>query len=80
VFLRNKAKEKKSMHTKFKSPWIGPYIIEKVLGFNSYILQDIKGKRLMLPINEKHLKGFFTQNFLIFLVHKFIFKFVYSYL
>jgi hypothetical protein len=60
VLLWNKAKEKPSMHTKFEALWIRPYVIEKILGFNSYMLQDMKGKRLMLPINGKHLKGFFS--------------------
>jgi hypothetical protein len=60
VLLWNKAKEKPSMHTKFKALWMGPYIIKKILGFNSYMLQDMKGKILMLPINGQHLKGFFT--------------------
>jgi hypothetical protein len=60
VLLWNKAKEKLSMHTNFEALWIGPYVIEKILGFNSYILQDMKGKRLMFPIKEKHLKGFFS--------------------
>jgi hypothetical protein len=60
VLLWNKAKEKPSMHTKFEALWIGPYIVEKILGFNSYMLQDMKGKILMFPINGKHLKGFFT--------------------
>jgi hypothetical protein len=59
VLLWNKAKEKPSMHTKFEALWIGPYVIKNILGFNSSILQDMKGKRLMLPVNEKHLKGFF---------------------
>jgi hypothetical protein len=60
VLLWNKAKEKSSMHTKFEALWIRPYVIEKILGFNSYMLQDMKGKRLMFPVNEKHLKGFFS--------------------
>jgi hypothetical protein len=48
------------MHTKFEALWIGPYIIDKILDFNSYMLKDMKGKLLMFPINGKHLKGFFT--------------------
>jgi hypothetical protein len=48
------------MHTKFEALWIGPYVVNNILGFNSYILQDMKGKRLMLPVNEQHLKGFFS--------------------
>jgi hypothetical protein len=60
VLLWNKAKEKPSMHTKFKALWIESYVVEKILGFKLYMLQDMKGKRLMLPINKKHLKGFFS--------------------
>jgi hypothetical protein len=48
------------MHTKFEALWIGPYIVEKIMGFNSYMLQDMKGKILRFPINKQHLKGFFT--------------------
>jgi hypothetical protein len=55
--LWNKAKEKPSMHTKFEELWIRPYVIENILGFNAYMLQYMKGKRLMLPVNGKHLKG-----------------------
>jgi hypothetical protein len=36
------------MHTKFEALWIGPYIIEKILGYNSYMLKDMKGTTLML--------------------------------
>jgi hypothetical protein len=60
VLLWNKAKEKLSMHTNFEALWIGPYVIKKILGFKSYMPQDMKGKRLMLPVNGKHLKGFFS--------------------
>jgi hypothetical protein len=60
VLLWNKAKEKPSMHTKFEALWIRPYVVEKILGFNSYMLQDMKGKILMFPVNGKHLKGFFS--------------------
>jgi hypothetical protein len=60
VLLWNKAKQKTSIHTKFEELWIRPYIIEKILIFNSYMLKDMKGKMLMLLVNEKHLKGFFT--------------------
>jgi hypothetical protein len=61
VLLWNKTKEKSSMHTKFQALWIGPYVIEKILGFNSYMLQDMKEKILMMLINGKHLNGFFSK-------------------
>jgi hypothetical protein len=46
VLLWNKAKEKSSMHTKFEELWIRPYVIEKIWGFNSYMLQDMKEKNI----------------------------------
>jgi hypothetical protein len=48
------------MHTKFEALWVGPYFIEKILGFNAYMLKDMKGKMLMLLVNGKHLKSFFA--------------------
>jgi len=39
VLLWNKEKEKPSMHTKFEALWIMPYIIEKIMVFNSYMLK-----------------------------------------
>jgi len=44
------------MHTKFEALWIGPYIIANILGYNSYMLKDMKGTALMFPVNGKHLK------------------------
>jgi hypothetical protein len=60
MLIWNKSKVKPSMHTNFEELWIGPYIIEKILGFNSYMIKDMKDKILMFPINGKHLKCFFT--------------------
>jgi hypothetical protein len=60
VLLWNKAEEKSSMHTKFEALYIRPYVIEKILGFKSYMNQDMKGKKLFFPVNEKHLKGFLS--------------------
>ena len=63
MLLWNKEKEKQSMHTQFESFWIDPYMIEKVLGYNSYLLKDMNGIVQMFPVNEKHLKCFFSQDF-----------------
>jgi hypothetical protein len=60
VLLWNKSKEKPLIDTRFEALYIGPYIIENILGFNSYMLKDMKGKMLILLVNGKHLKGFFT--------------------
>jgi hypothetical protein len=48
------------MHTKFEVLYIRPYIIENILGFSAYILKDMKGEMLMLPVNGKHLKNNFA--------------------
>jgi hypothetical protein len=56
VFLWNKAKENPSMQTNLEALWIGNYVVENILGFNSYMLQDMKRKKLMLHVNGKHLK------------------------
>jgi hypothetical protein len=60
VLLWNKAKEKPYFHTKFEALWIGPYQIEKVIGFNSYLLKDMKGIFQAFPVNGKYLKHFFV--------------------
>jgi hypothetical protein len=59
VLLWNKAKEKPSFHTKFEALWIGPYQIENILGFNSYLLKNMDGTIQTLPVNGKYLKHFF---------------------
>ena len=60
VLLWNEDKEKLLMHAKFEALCIGPFFVKKILGFNFYMLQDMNGKIVMLPINRKHLKGFFS--------------------
>jgi hypothetical protein len=60
VLLWNKEKEKPSQHTKFEALWIVPYEIEKILGYNSYLLRDMKGTVHILSINEKQLKSFLS--------------------
>jgi hypothetical protein len=49
ILLWNIEKEKLSFHTL----WIGPYQIEKVIGYNSYFLKDMKGIIQSFPINGK---------------------------
>jgi hypothetical protein len=58
ALLWNKSKEKPYFHTKFEALRIGPYRIEKEIGYNSYLLKDIKGTIQPLPINGKYLKHF----------------------
>jgi hypothetical protein len=49
VLLWKKEKEKPSFHTKFEALWIGPYQIERVIGYNSYSLKDMKGMIPQVP-------------------------------
>jgi hypothetical protein len=42
VLLWNKGRENPSMHMKFEAIWIRPYVVEKILGFNPYMLQYMK--------------------------------------
>jgi len=57
VLLWNKEKENPSLHTKFEVLWIVPYIIEKNLGYKSYLIKDMKGTVQMFPVNGQHLKS-----------------------
>jgi len=60
VLLWNKAKEKPSLHTKFEALWIELYIIKNILGYNSYLLKEMKWIVQMLSFNGQHLKSFFS--------------------
>lgn len=60
MILWNKYKEIPSLHTKFEALWIGPYEIEKVIVFNSYIIMDLDGTIHKFTVNGDHLKDFFT--------------------
>jgi hypothetical protein len=60
VLLWNKGGEKPSLHTKFEALWIGPYLNENVLGYNPYLLKDMKGTIQTLLSNGKYLKIFFS--------------------
>jgi len=62
VLLWNKSIEKPSLHTKLEELWIGPYLIEKLLGYNDCLLKYMKGTIQTFPINGKHLKIFFSRN------------------
>jgi hypothetical protein len=50
VLLWNKEKEKPSLHSKFDALWIGPYQIEKICGFNSYLIKGMDDQLLKLPM------------------------------
>jgi len=60
VLLCNKEKEKPSLHTKFDALWIGLYTFENILGYNSYLLKDMKGTIQVFSVNGEHLKIFLS--------------------
>jgi len=60
VLKWDKAHEEKSKHTKFQKMWLGPFQIVEKIGSNTFILQDLTGKRESLPVNGVILKKFFS--------------------
>jgi hypothetical protein len=60
VLFWNKGKGNPSLHTKFEALWNDPYAIENILGYNSYLLRNMKGTMQMFPVNGQHLKSFFA--------------------
>jgi hypothetical protein len=59
VLLWNKEKEKPSFHMKFEALWIGPYQIKKVIGYNSYLLKDMKGNNPIVSCKRETSETFF---------------------
>ena len=62
VLLWDKRREKPRKHRKFDSLWLGPYIKYDVASTNSFLLNNMDGERLTLPVNGQHLKLFFNEN------------------
>jgi hypothetical protein len=61
VLLWDKRKENPRSHGKFDSLWAGPYIIQDVVGKNSFFLGRLDGEKLTLPVNGQRLKLFFNE-------------------
>ena len=59
VLKWDKAHEEKGKHTKFQKMWLGLFQIIEKIGSNTFILQDLTGKREPLPVNGLILKKFF---------------------
>ena len=57
----DKRREKPGKHRKFDNLWLGPYIIDEVVGTNYFYLNDLEGERLSLLVNGFLLKMFFTE-------------------
>ena len=60
VLKWDKAHEEKGKHTKFQKMWLGPFQIVENISSNTFILQDLTGKREYLPVNGLILKKFFS--------------------
>ncbi|GLJ46851.1 hypothetical protein SUGI_0988310 [Cryptomeria japonica] len=45
---------------KFSPNWLGPYIVVKVYGSNTYKIANLEGMPLKEPINDMHLRRYFS--------------------
>jgi len=52
--------EEKGKHGKFENLWIGPFSVIKILGNNTFVLQNLKGEKIVGPVNGRFLKHFYT--------------------
>jgi hypothetical protein len=57
--LWDKGREKSGKYGKFDSLWLGPYLIKKIAGPNSFHLSHLDGEPINIPRNGQHLKLFF---------------------
>ena len=44
-------KDEKGKHGKFDNLWIGPFTVIKILGNNTFVLQNLKGEEVAGPVN-----------------------------
>lgn len=62
VLLWDKRRQKPGKHGKFDSLWTGPFIIYDFFGANSFLLNNLDGEKLLLPVNGQFLKLFFSDS------------------
>ena len=63
IVLRwDKRREKPRKHGNFDSLWTIPFIIYDLAGANSFLLNNMDGEKLLLPVNGQYLKLFFSDN------------------
>ena len=53
-------KDEKGKHGKFENLWIGPFLVIKILGNNTFVLQNLKGEEIAGPVNGRFLNHFYT--------------------
>ena len=49
----------KGKHGNFDPLWCGPYRISEARSNNTFILEDLDGESLQLPVNGQYLKHYF---------------------
>ena len=52
--------DEKGKQGKFDNLWFGPFNISKILGNNTFVLQNLKGEEISGPVNGWFLKQFYT--------------------
>ena len=60
VLMWNARLEDKGKHGKFDPIWLGPYLIDSNWGDDSYLLKELSGGILELPVHGQFLKGYFS--------------------
>lgn len=60
VLMWNAIIKDKGKHGKFDPIWLGPYLIENTWGEDSYILKDLSGNILELPVHGQFLRKCFS--------------------
>ena len=53
-------KDEKGKHGKFDNLWIGPFTVIKILGNNTFVLQNLSGEEVAGLVNGCFLKYFHT--------------------
>lgn len=52
-------REDKGKHGKFDPLWYGPFKISEVRGNNTFVLENLEGEMLDMPVNGQYLKHYF---------------------
>ena len=53
-------RDEKGKHGKFDNLWFGPFKISKILGNNTFVIQNLEGEEISGPANGRFLKQFYT--------------------
>ena len=53
-------KDEKGKHGKLDNLWIGPFTVIKIMGNNTFVLQNLNGEEIAGLVNGRFLKHFYT--------------------